>query len=407
MQRFETEVAIIGAGPAGSAAAGFLRLHGVECSVFEREVFPRFHIGESLLTMCVPPLRRLGLDLSQEPYARLKPGAYFLHEPSGESLRVDFAHALDGTFPHAFQVERQFFDHALARRAEALGARVLYGAEVKRWREDESHVELEGPWGECRARFALDATGQQALFGRRRKSVEPLDRFGKCASFSTFGRVRSELSQRYVGNGDILILLVDEGWLWLIPLPDERVSVGLVERRPRAGTSAESVLSSCIARSPCLSGVLHDAERIQPFRRIANYSYENREPHTRRCATVGDARAFLDPIFSSGVTIAITTAEVLAAQVHDALRRERILELGDYDDACVRAYTTFDRLIERFYRPEWVRTIFFAAGRDDRVVREFTALLAGDVWRDDNSIQQLLLGSRTGARTSPTSPAPR
>jgi flavin-dependent dehydrogenase len=152
-----------------------------------------------------------------------------------------------------------------------------------------------------------------------------------------------------------------------------------------------------------LSRFFAGAERIAPFRRIANYSYYNLEPSSARSVSVGDARAFLDPIFSSGVTIAVLSARLLATEIAAALRQERTLELTEYWRRAEIAYTTFDRLIERFYRPEWVRNVFLASGAEDRLVREFTSILAGDVWRDDNDIQQKFLKTkpRTGYGSEP------
>lgn len=393
-RRIETEIAIVGAGPGGSSLAGFLGLLGHRVVVIEREVFPRFHIGESLLPMCIPALRELGVDLSNQPFALRKPGALFVDEASGESLRIDFTHALEGSFSYAYQVERALFDHALAQRAEELGAQILYGCAVGGWEENEQGVELHGEWGTCSARMLIDATGQQAIVGRKKRCIQPLERFGQCASFSTFGEVRSAFARSILSGGDIGILLCAPGWVWLIPLTGERVSVGLVERTPRPGTTAESVLVQCIESSDFLTRVFAGAQRCAPFRRITNYSYYNLEPATARTVSVGDARAFLDPIFSSGVTIAILTARLLAREISAALHADRGLELDAYWKRCDIAYTTFDRLIERFYRPEWVRNVFFAAGQEDQLVREFTSILAGDVWRTDNGIQEMLLKSR-------------
>ncbi len=393
------DVAVVGAGPAGSSLASFLRLQGASVVVLEREHFPRFHVGESLLTMCVPALRRMGVSLEGADFANMKPGALFMLEPTRERLRIDFSRGLEGTFPYAFQVERAHFDAALAHHAEALGADVHYGAQVRSWVEDADGVCLSGEWGSVRAQLAVDATGQDAFFGRRQRTVEQLERFGRAASFTTFAPVRSATARECVGNGDILILLVPDGWMWLIPLSRERVSVGLVERTPRPGVSAEQAVSHAIEQSEFLVDFFANSNRVQPFRRIANYSYYNRTPSTARSATVGDASVFLDPIFSSGVTVAVTTAEMLATTLVASLHSGSPLEMKEYRAACLKAYTTFDRLIERFYRPEWVQNVFFSAGKDDRMLREFTAILAGDVWRDDNEVQRLLLAS--AARTGP------
>lgn len=394
MKILETEVAVVGAGPGGSSLAGFLRQAGHDVTVFDKDVFPRFHIGESLLPMSIPALLELGLDLSNQPFAMRKPGALFLDEGSKESLRINFERALAGSFGYAYHVERQFFDHALAMRAEDLGASIRYGTEVHSWSETDDGVELREDFGTCRAQFFIDASGQQALIGRHNRSVQQLDRFGRAASFSTFGKVSSPLATKAVGGGDIAIDMCDKGWVWLIPLPGARVSVGLVERTPRAGTTAESTLWDCIRGSAYLTEFFAGAEPIAPFRRIANYSYYNLQPSSARSASVGDARAFLDPIFSSGVTIAVLSAQLLAREISSSLQHARTLELDTYWQRCEKAYTTFDRLIERFYRPEWVRNVFFSAGVEDRLMREFTSILAGDVWRDDNDIQAKLLLSR-------------
>ena len=400
---FDTEIAVIGAGPGGSALAGFLRNRGHQVTVFEKDAFPRFHIGESLLPMSIPALEEIGLDLSREHYALRKPGALFLDEGSPDSLRIVFAHALPGSFDHAYQVERQFFDEAVAKRAAALGADLRFHTEVDDWKEHDDHVELTGAFGTCRARIMVDASGQQALIGRRNRSVQQLERFGRCASFSTFAKVESPTAKSGVGAGDIVIFLCSKGWVWLIPLPGSRVSVGLVEQKPVPGSTAEETLLGCIQGSEYLTEFFAGAERIAPFRRIANYSYYNLAPSSARTASVGDARAFLDPIFSSGVTIAVLTARLLAGEISAALKENRPLALDDYWRRCEIAYTTFDRLIERFYRPEWVRNVFFASGTEDRLVREFTSILAGDVWRDDNDIQQKFLKTkpRTGWGSEP------
>src|SRR6185369_1251681 len=144
----------------------------------------------------------------------------------------DFSRALDGSFPYAYHVERAFFDHAIANRAAELGAVILYGSSVGGWSESGEGVELVGDWGMCKARVMVDATGHQAIVGRKHRTIQPLERFGRCASFTTFGAVTSAAARSHLGAGDIVIVLGAAGWSWLIPLPGDRVSVGLVERKP-------------------------------------------------------------------------------------------------------------------------------------------------------------------------------
>lgn len=400
-----TEIAVVGAGPAGSVAAAYLARGGRKVTVFERELFPRFHIGESLLTNGIPIYLDLGVDLSKHPsFALKKQGALFLDESAGGGLcRFDFSQGLEGTFPYAYQVERAHFDKLLADAAAGFGADVRYQHEVSDWTEDAAGVTLTGSWGTCRAKYLLDASGRWAKTAQKNRSMAQVDGFGRFASFAMFHPVTSPKAKETFAKGDILVIMRDNAWVWTIPLPGDRLSVGLVERKKTDGLNAEETLKKLIADSPALSAILAGAQPITPYRRIADFSFYNTKPSTARTVTVGDAHAFLDPIFSSGVTLAAISSQELAVKVQEAFAADAPLDLDSYHARLKTAYDIFERFIERFYRRTWVRNTFFADNKDERIVREITTILAGNVLRQDNGLQNMML---TAERRGVTLEAP-
>jgi flavin-dependent dehydrogenase len=385
------DVLIVGGGPAGSTAANLLAHDGHDVLVVEKEVFPRFHIGESLLPIDLPIFERLGVVLDQAKYLR-KDGAEFIDERTGATATFVFAEALNGTPQSAFQVERSRFDHLLLQQAEARGAKVRYGVKVQGMTVEDDAVRVETGSGSFRARFMIDATGQDALLARANRTVQPLKGFGCVAVFRHYDGIAPEIFDELTVTGNIKILMVPDGWMWLIPLAGPRLSVGIVSRN---AISSTETLDRAIAASPITQRLIAGAAGTEA-RIIRNFSYRNQRSYGRRWGCAGDASCFLDPVFSSGVSLAMLGAESVAGKLSAALRA------GTEDDPALLAehatrmeigYRSFSGIIYRFYHAELVHRLFFQDTEGAPMRAGITSVLGGDLWRDDNQFQQMLLRS--------------
>jgi flavin-dependent dehydrogenase len=390
------DVVIVGGGPAGSCAANLLAQAGVDVVVLERERFPRFHIGESLLPTELAVLSRLGVDLDSVPFLR-KRGAIFVDERSGRRASFSFDEGLPGTPTHAHQVERSAFDHELLRAAARAGAEVRERCEVVDFALGAEQVVVQaqdleaGQPFELRARYFVDATGQQALLARRGKTVEPFQGFGRAAAFRHYRGLRPEINAELHARGDIIVKIVDEGWMWLIPLVSGDLSVGVVKAK---GKVEPAVLEAEIAGSPLIQRLIEGA-RPSEVQMIGNYSYRNTAPHGQRFACIGDAAAFLDPVFSSGVALALAGGTRLADILAPALQEHRegepelMLPLREHMS---RAYESFGRFIHRFYNTGLIENVLLAEQHASHEFRSgVISVLAADVWRDDNPFLNMLL----------------
>jgi flavin-dependent dehydrogenase len=392
----DLDVVVIGGGPAGSTAANLLCQAGFSVLVIEREKFPRFHIGESLLPADLEVFRRLGVDPGAAGFL-YKAGAEFLDERIGGHATYLFSDALPGTPDHAYQVERSKFDHFLLRRAAEVGAVVregerVTGVEIER---GEAIVRTDRG-GEHRARFVIDATGQDAVLGRRAKTTRPLLDFGLAATFGHYVDLDPEIDRELCveAKGNIKVLFVDEGWCWAIPLGGRKISIGLVSRRK--GIEA-GWLDATVAVSPFLSRVTKGAKRPKRPGMLASFSFHNERQSGARWACAGDSACFLDPVFSSGVSLGMVGAAHLVDALVPALRTK-----SEDDPALMdaharhvgHAYNVFATLINSFYHTSLLHGLFFAPEQDPILRKGLTTVLAADVWRDDNPFQQKLMGSK-------------
>jgi flavin-dependent dehydrogenase len=392
--KIDRDVVVIGGGPSGSTVANLLAQAGVRVLVLEREVFPRFHIGESLLPCDLEAFRRLGIDPAREGFL-YKGGAEFLDERIGGSVEYPFADALPGTPDHAYQVDRAKFDHVLLKRAEEVGAEVRQGERATAVDIGADGVRVTTARGETHeARYVIDATGQDALLGRRDKTTRPLVDFGLAATFRHWDELDVERELCETWRGNIKILFVEDGWVWAIPLGGRRISVGLVSRKK--GIKSEW-LDATIAASPFLSRVTKAGKRSAKPGMIAAFSFHNEKQHGARWATAGDAACFLDPVFSSGVSLGMVGSMDLADRLVPALREGREAEATLMDEHARHmghAYDVFATLIYSFYHTGLLHGLFFAKEQDAMLRKGLTSVLAGDVWRDDNPFQQKLMGSK-------------
>jgi flavin-dependent dehydrogenase len=392
MMRKDADVIIAGAGPAGSTAACLLARAGVAVRVLERARFPRFRIGESLLPAELPVFERLGFAPDRTISVR-KMGALFLDEASGRERTYLFADGLAGTRGEAMQVERAGFDEALLARVRAAGAEALEGERVREVEVREDRVRVRTDAGEHAARYFVDATGQQALLARQHRGVEPIEGFGRAAAFAHFEGIRSDVAGALAADGNnVQVLIRPDGWAWVIPLPGQRLSIGVVstERGLTAGH-----LDSAVAGSERLRWLTEGSRRGE-VRMVGNYSFRNRRRHGPRFACVGDAACFLDPVFSSGVALAMVGAERLADRLAPALARgdEARADLLDPLAAHMdHAYGTFGALIDRFYHTRFTQHFLLHEDPDPELRAGLITVLAGDLWREDNRFQNMILAA--------------
>jgi flavin-dependent dehydrogenase len=383
------DVIIIGGGPAGSTAGNLLARAGTRVLVIERELFPRFHIGESLLPCDLPVFSALGVSLDETAFMR-KAGAEFMDERTGEHQVYQFQNALTGTPTHAYQVDRAAFDKLLLDKAREVGAEVHEGEAVKNVDLSEESVRVETTKGAYQARYCVDASGQDAFFARRAHTVAPIPDFGRAAVFTHFSDLSEAALERLGPDGNIKVLIIPDGWIWVIPLAKHRLSVGVVKR---IGKATLEWVDQELARSPFLEAVTRDATR-GPTRMIGNFSFKNTRPAGPRWVCIGDAGCFLDPVFSSGVSLAMLSAEHMSGRLLTALERgteadpHLMTPLGEH---MTRAYTSFGSLIHSFYHRRIVQNLFFSSAPQEELRSGLISILAGDVWRDDNRFQSLLL----------------
>jgi flavin-dependent dehydrogenase len=386
--RYDYDVVIAGGGPAGSSTANFLRQRRRSVLLLEREKFPRFHIGESMLPFSNDVWRELGVfDKIDKLYIH-KPGAKFIHEESGAEFTYYFDAAIRGGNPYAYQVKRADFDKMLLDHAATLGAVVREETIVDEvdFAADGVTVRARGRDGALcvRAPLFVDATGRDALIaGRRRLKVPDGVITTNAAVHTMFKNVdRSQGAD----EGNIIIGLFDGGWWWMIPFKDGDTSVGLVFEKSfskaQRGATPEQMMDQTIAQLPHLGRYLRHAARSLPVGAQGNWSYRSTQFYGERLLMVGDAAAFVDPLFSTGVLFAVYGARFAAAHLDAALTdgdfsAERF---AAYQEECIRGMDIFKGLVHEFYSQN-LRKVLLASSRNPTVCAVITSLLAGDVYK--------------------------
>ena len=388
----DLDAIVIGGGPAGSTVGALLARQGLRVRIYDRERFPRFHVGESLLPRSEPLLRRLGVwdQLAAAGFQR-KWGAHFTFEPDGGSNHISFARALGRKPPaQAFQVRRAEFDHLLLKNAAAQGAEVCEGVTVLAVRLDGGRAigvrvrHADGREEDVDARVTFDATGREALLGGQLKLRERDPVLRQAAMFSHYRGARMGLGK---DGGDILVVGGPAGWYWMIPLDGETTSVGVVfpggVMAARRGRPLEELYEELLAASPDVASRIAGAERVEAVHPIADFSYRLRRFAGDGWVTVGDAAAFLDPVFSSGVHVALTTGTRAADDVAAVLAKKGRLDAGDlaaYERFTRRGLDRFRRYIVGYYDPAFVG-IFATEPPFEGVRAAVVSALAGGVFR--------------------------
>jgi flavin-dependent dehydrogenase len=382
------DVLVVGGGPAGSTIATLLARQGRRVVLLEKEHHPRFHIGESLLPANVKLLEALGVRGQVEAIGMPKWGIEFVSPQHVQPSYFEFADAWDKSMPMAWQVRRSAFDEILFRHAAAGGVHTFEGCKVRRIDFDADGADVEavlddGTERRWRARFVVDATGRDTFLANQLDFKRKNPRHNSAALFGHFRNARRLDGRR---EGNISIFWFRHGWFWFIPLADGSTSVGAVcwpyYLKSRAKPLRE-FFDDTIALSPDLAERLSGAELIDDaVYATGNYSYTCTRSHGDRFLIVGDAFAFIDPVFSSGVYLAMTSAFVGADTVAACLDRPPAAAAAArrrFDRHMRHGPREFSWFIFRMTNPA-LRDRFMQPGNPFRVKEAVLALLAGDIY---------------------------
>lgn len=390
MQTEQIDILIIGAGPAGSVAAGLLLQQGLRVLVIEKEQFPRFSIGESLLPQSMEYIEAAGFlrDVVEAGF-QYKNGAAFVR--ADKKTEFDFRDKFSPGWATTYQVQRADFDHVLIRAAEKAGAEVRYRHQVVAVdvSGERPLVQVISPSQETyqiSAQFLLDASG----FGRvlpRLLDLETPSAFPVRGAY--FTHVEDRIPVGTFDRNKILVTVHPEHvgvWFWTIPFSNGRCSVGVVatsEFLDQFEGSESERLRAIVAQTPTLATLLASAVWDTPARKLVGYAANVKSLHGKGYALLGNAGEFLDPVFSSGVTIAVKSASLAATAIGRAFRGESVDWQADYANPLKAGVDAFRSFVESWYSGGFQDIIFFAEQSPD-VRKMITAILAGYAWDTRN-----------------------
>jgi flavin-dependent dehydrogenase len=390
----QTDVLVIGGGPAGSSAAIVLAERGQQVVQLEKSRHPRFHIGESLLPANLPLFERLGVAEQVNAIGMRKWGAEFVspwHGGRGETF--SFAEGWNKSLPLAYQVRRSQFDEILIRRAAQQGAQVFEGCRVRdveslpEGRPDGMRMRVEaenddGSTASWLARYVIDASGRDTFLGSRLATKRRNSKHNSAALYGHFTHAERYPEEKRAGN--ISIYWFEHGWFWFIPLSDGVTSIGSVVwpyyLKSRKVPVRDFFLDTIAMCAP-LAARLKNAELVSDPEATGNYSYSCDQSYGPGYVLAGDAFTFIDPMFSSGVLMAMVNGIAAAEALDTSLRQpgryaaamkefDRVVRLGP------KEYSWF---IYRITNPT-MRDMFMAPRNDFRMKEAMLGLLAGDIY---------------------------
>jgi flavin-dependent dehydrogenase len=386
MSKHTCEVAVIGAGPAGSTVAALLAERGRDVVLLEKERHPRFHIGESLLPLNLPLFERLGVAEEIKRIGMPKHGAEFVSPWHPKTTTFQFANQLDKSYPYAYQVRRSEFDHILFRNAVRKGARALEACLVTGVEfADGATVSARlqgGSEQRWQARFLVDASGRDTFLASR-MGIKRRNR--KHNSAAIYGHFSGAKRLPGKAEGNITVFWFDHGWFWFIPLSDGTTSVGAVcwpYYLKTRESSTEQFLLDTIKLCPALAERLRDATLVSPVTATGNYSYVAERTMGRNYLMLGDAYTFIDPVFSTGVLIAMQSAFAGADTIETCLDRPReaAAALKRFDATMRRGPGIFSWLIYRVTTPA-MRELFMDPSEKFGLQSSLISVLSGDIYR--------------------------
>jgi len=396
MSQYDFDIGIIGGGPAGSAMASYMAKAGISCVVLEQDHFPRHHVGEALVPASNRVFQDLGILESIDQTFRHKFGSAW----AGPWFGPVYTRFADREQPgversYTFHVDRSKFDLMLLQHASELGATIYEGIRVQNVDFSEhgrprinfaigkQHMGLS-------VRLVVDASGRKTLLGNQLKLRIRDEVFDQYAIYTWFeGYDRSSL----VGDRDsyedeftfIYFLPISNSWIWQIPITDTITSVGVVTQKKNFAKSRqerEAFFWQCIESSPQLAGALQEARQIRPFIAEGDYSYAMKQICGDNFILIGDAARFVDPIFSTGTSIALNSARFASFDILQAAESGNFSKQSfkTYEDTVRRGIKNWYDLISVYYR---LNMVFGAFVQDERHRRDLIKLLQGDVYDEE------------------------
>ncbi|MFP5247004.1 MAG: NAD(P)/FAD-dependent oxidoreductase [Thermoanaerobaculia bacterium] len=383
------DVIVIGGGPAGTTAATLLAQQGHSVTLLERERFPRFQIGESLLPYNNDLFARLGVTdelLTGDYFPKF--GAYFVTGDGKTGYGFRFDRRLRDPYRRSFQVTRSRFDHLLLQNAEKHGVEVRQETPV-------TSIDLSDPNkvvvnGNLEARFVVDASGHASVLGTkvgRREDVQSLKKIAFFAHYKNVPRAEGD------DAGNTVIVVLRNAWFWLIPITADIMSVGLVVDREhfvKCGLQPQELLEQTIAASPWVAERMQHAERVSQIYARKDFSFRMEKLVGPNYALVGDAAGFLDPIFSTGVFMAMKSADMAVEAIHERLANGSMALLRNYEREMIAGLDKYLRFIEHFYDRDFLE-VFLQPSERWGLLDAVVGVLAGNVFATrDNSFKLAL-----------------
>jgi flavin-dependent dehydrogenase len=388
VERQQCDVLVIGGGPAGSTVAPMLAEKGYKVVMLEKARHPRFHIGESLLPANLPLFERMGLAEEIKAIGMVKRGAEFVSPHHDMSQTFEFADAWDKSMPYAYQVKRAEFDEVLIRNAGKKGVEVHEGCKAKTvdFQSDNSAVVRaqhdDGRESEWQARFVVDASGRDTFLANRFQIKHRNPKHNSSAVYGHFAGAKRHDGQ---AEGNITIFWFEHGWFWFIPMMNDVTSIGMVTwpyyMKTKGERSLEQFLMDGIAMCPALTERLKEAKLVNEVEATGNFSYVSERNHGANYLLLGDAYAFIDPVFSSGVLLAMNSGVIGAEAIDTCLKKpaQAAAALKRFDELMKHGPKEFSWFIYRVTNPI-MRDFFMYPKNIFRVKEALLSVLAGDIF---------------------------